>query len=107
MYTAIQKFLFTNKKLHFFFFEVLEWAVQQLHSVIAGAVSSNEREEVLLEREDFSFFSMGTWSLEELDNGVEKAPSEGLKCCYKSLHKKSVIYNTSGFRDQKYKFQAS
>lgn len=86
---------------------MLKRAVQQLHLVIAEAVSWTEREETLLEREVLCLFSVGIWSLGELDKGVEKVPSEGLKFCYKSLHKKSVMYNTSGFIDQKYKFQAS
>lgn len=91
----------------FFFCELLEWAVQQLRLVIAGAASWTVRKETLLEREVLYLFSMGARSLGELDKGVEKAPREVLKCCYKSLHKKSVMYSTSGFIDQKYKFQTS
>lgn len=101
--------MFIYLKLIFFFScELLEWAVQQLHLVIVSA-SWTEREEILLETETLYLFSMGTSSLGELDveKGCLKAPRESLKCCYKSLYKKSIMYNTSGFIDQKYKFQVS
>lgn len=50
---------------------------------------------------------MGTESLREFARVVENASSEGLKCYYKLLDKKSVMYNTSGFIDQKCKFEGS
>lgn len=71
---------------------------------MTGAVFWTEREEILLEREVLSLFLMGAESLGEFDKDVENASSEGLKCYCNSLHKKSVMYNTSGFIDQKYKF---
>jgi len=42
---------------------------------------------------------MGTESLGEFDKNVEIS-SEGLKCYYKSLRKKSFMYNPSGIIDQ-------
>lgn len=55
---------------------------------------------ILPERGVLSLFSMGTESLGEFGRAVENTSSEGLKCCYKSLHE-SQLYNTSEFRDQK------
>lgn len=85
--------------LIFFFCELLEWAIQQLHlfGYDWSCILNWKGKGTMGER---SLFTMGAESLGEFDKNAENAWSDGLKY-YKWLHKKSGTYNTSGFVDQK------
>lgn len=94
----LQECVFTNKKLSIFFCELLEWAVQQIHLVMTGAVSWTEREKILLEREVLSLLNGNR--VGEFVKDVENVSSEGLICYYKSLHEKSVVQHLRIYRSE-------